>query len=91
MINNGTTPMSLQKEIIDIINDVLMLDGNTDDFDGDTGLLGSIPEFDSIAVVSLVTALEEEFGCAFDDDELNADVFATIGSLTTVVQQKLDE
>jgi len=83
--------MSLQKEIIDIINDVLMLDGNTDDFDGDTGLLGSIPEFDSIAVVSLVTALEEEFGCAFDDDELNADVFATIGSLTTVVQQKLDE
>jgi acyl carrier protein len=83
--------MSLQKEIIDIINDVLMLDGNTDDFDGDTGLLGSIPEFDSIAVVSLVTALEEEFGCTFDDDELNADVFATVGSLTTVVQQKLDE
>lgn len=83
--------MSLQKEIIDIINDVLMLDGNTDDFDGDTGLLGSIPEFDSIAVVSLVTALEEEFGCTFDDDELNADVFATVGSLTSVVQQKLDE
>lgn len=83
--------MSLQKEIIDIINDVLMLDGNTDDFDGDTGLLGSIPEFDSIAVVSLVTAIEEEFGCTFDDDELNADVFATVGSLTSVVQQKLDE
>ncbi len=83
--------MSLQKEIIDIINDVLMLDGNTDDFDGDTGLLGAIPEFDSIAVVSLVTALEEEFGCTFDDDELNADVFATVGSLTSVVQQKLDE
>ncbi|MEZ5529350.1 MAG: acyl carrier protein [Porticoccaceae bacterium] len=83
--------MSLQKEIIEIINDVLMLGGNTDDFDGDTGLLGSIPEFDSIAVVSLVTALEDEFGCTFDDDELNADVFATVGSLTTIVEQKLAE
>ena len=83
--------MSLQKDIIQIIGDVLMLDGQIDDFDGDTGLLGAIPEFDSIAVVSLVTALEEEFGCTFDDDELNADVFATVGSLTKVVEQKLDE
>ena len=82
--------MSLQADIIQIINDVLMLAGQTTEFDSDTGLLGSIPEFDSIAVVSLVTALEEEFGCAFDDDELNADVFATIGSLTKVVEQKLD-
>ena len=50
--------MSLQADIIQIINDVLMLDGQTTEFDSDTGLLGSIPEFDSIAVVSLVTALE---------------------------------
>ena len=49
--------MSLQADIIQIINDVLMLDGQTTEFDSDTGLLGSIPEFDSIAVVSLVTAL----------------------------------
>lgn len=82
--------MSLQDEIIQIIDDVLMLEGQTDDFDADTGLLGAIPEFDSVAVVSLVTALEEEFGVAFDDDELNADVFATVGSLTAVVEQKLD-
>lgn len=82
--------MSLQDEIIQIIDDVLMLDGQSDGFDADTGLLGAIPEFDSVAVVSLVTALEEEFGCAFDDDELNADVFATVGSLTAVVEQKLD-
>jgi acyl carrier protein len=40
-------------------------------------------------VVSLVTAIEEEFGCTFEDDELNADVFATIGSLTKVTEQKL--
>jgi acyl carrier protein len=82
--------MSLQQEIIQIIDDVLMLDGQVDHLDENTGLLGSIPEFDSVAVVSLVTALEEEFGCTFDDDELNADVFATVGSLTKVLEEKLN-
>jgi len=82
--------MSLQQETIQIIDDVLMLEGQVEHFNEDTGLLGSIPEFDSVAVVSLVTALEEEFGCVFDDDELNADVFATVGSLTKVLEQKLN-
>ena len=81
--------MNLLDEIIQIVADVLMLEDQADGFDENTGLLGSIPEFDSVAVVSLVTALEEEFGCTFDDDELNADVFATIGSLTKVTEQKL--
>jgi len=81
--------MNLLDEIIQIVDDVLMLEGQADGFNENTGLLGSIPEFDSVAVVSLVTALEEEFGCTFDDDELNADVFATIGSLTKVTEQKL--
>ena len=82
--------MSLKPETNQISDDVLMLEGQIEHFNGDTGLLGSIPEFDSVAVVSLVTALEEEFGCAFDDDELNADVFATVGSLTKVLEQKLN-
>lgn len=81
--------MKLLPDIIQIVIDVLMLEDQAEEFDENTGLLGSIPEFDSVAVVSLVTALEEEFGCTFDDDELNADVFATIGSLTTVTEQKL--
>lgn len=82
--------MNLQEDIIQIVSEVLMLDGQSDSFDENTALLGAIPEFDSVAVVSLVTALEDEFGCTFDDDELNADVFATIGSLTKTVEQKLD-
>jgi len=81
--------MNLLDEIIQIVADVLMLENQADSFDENTGLLGSIPEFDSVAVVSLVTALEDEFGCTFDDDELNADVFSTIGSLTKVTEQKL--
>ena len=83
--------MSLLEEVAQIVIDVLMLEDQASSFDEHTGLLGSIPEFDSVAVVSLITELENEFGCTFDDDELNAEVFATVGSLTQTLEQKLGE
>jgi acyl carrier protein len=52
-------------------------------------LMGGIPEFDSMAVVTVVTMIEDEFGITIDDDELSADVFATVGTLTTFVSSKL--
>jgi acyl carrier protein len=42
-----------------------------------------------MAVVTLITALEERFDIAFEDDEVGADTFATLGSLTRFVEQKL--
>ena len=52
-------------------------------------LLGNIPELDSMAVVNVITALEEHFGIAVDDDEISAEAFETLGSLTRFVEQKL--
>jgi acyl carrier protein len=52
-------------------------------------LLGALPELDSMAVVSILTALEEHFGFTVDDDEISAETFATLGSLTEFVDQKL--
>ena len=52
-------------------------------------LLGSIPELDSMAVVNLVTALEEHFGITVEDDDISADTFETLGSLTAFVAHKL--
>ena len=82
--------MSLVNEIVVLVRDVLVLGDAADEFDADTGLLGSIPEFDSMAVVSIITALEEEFGCEIEDDEISADVFATIGTLAEFVEGKVD-
>jgi acyl carrier protein len=59
--------------------------------DRSTNLLGSVPELDSMAVVNVITALEEEFGISVADDEINAATFATLGTLTAFVQQKLGE
>lgn len=51
-------------------------------------LLGSLPELDSMAVVSVITALEERFDILFDDEDINARTFATLGSLTDLVRQR---
>ncbi|RFP19480.1 MULTISPECIES: acyl carrier protein [unclassified Duganella] len=55
----------------------------------DTLLLGSVPELDSMAVVNLIMALEQQFGISVDDDEINARHFFTVGTLAAFVQGKL--
>lgn len=81
--------MNLVHEISTLVRDVLVLGAAADDFDENTGLLGSIPEFDSMAVVSIITALEDEYGFVIEDDEISADVFATVGTLAQFVDCKL--
>jgi len=72
-----------------ILRDTLNLGDRANKLTADTPLLGGLPEFDSMAVVSVVTMLEDELGVTIDDDELSADVFATVGSLTEFVSQKI--
>ena len=57
--------------------------------DENTALLGSVPELDSMAVIALITALEQHFGMTVDDDEIKARHFATLGSLSSFVSRKL--
>ena len=56
---------------------------------GSTPLLGNLPELDSMAVVTVITELEEQFGFVIDDDDLVSDAFETLDTLTLFVTQKL--
>ncbi len=78
-------------EVRDILSDVLSLGERKNFLKVDSNLLGSIPELDSMAVVNVITALEEHFGFMVDDDEISAKTFETLGSLTYFVEQKLAE
>ncbi|WP_066016185.1 acyl carrier protein [Endozoicomonas atrinae] len=66
-----------------ILADLLKLD--TSAFNEQTELLGALPEFDSMAVVGLITAMEETFGIAVNDDDLDAELFETVGSVLSYV------
>lgn len=77
------------EEIRQIVGDVLQLGDRTDGLTAETALLGNIPEFDSMAVVSVITALEEQFGIIVEDDDISAETFETLGNLTDFVNTKL--
>ena len=81
--------MDTRREVLAILDETLSLQGRSDSFTADTVLLGALPEFDSMAVVTVITSLEERFAVTFDDDELDAEVFETVGSLTQFVEEKL--
>ena len=81
--------MNITHEVLSIIDDVLSLQGRTAGFTPETPLLGAIPELDSMAVVALITALEERFGFIVDDDEITSSIFETVGAMTEFVESKL--
>lgn len=81
-------PMDLQQEVLRVLDEVLSLDGRSAAFARDTPLLGAIPELDSMAVVSLITAFEDSFGIAIDDDDIDGDTFATVGALVDFLASK---
>jgi len=81
--------MSISAEVKGILISVLQLKGDNTILQGDTPLLGAFPEFDSMAVVSILTALEERFGFYVDDDEINAQIFETVDSLIEFIEEKI--
>ena len=81
--------MSLQAEVIAILQVTLGVPEGSIEDAADTPVLGAIPEMDSMSVVGILASLEDQYGIMVDDDEIDAEVFATVGSLTAFVESKL--
>lgn len=81
--------MASLEDVRQVVGDVLQLGPRTAELTADTALLGNIPEFDSMAVVSVITMLEEQFGIVVEDDDISAETFETLGGLTDFVNSKL--
>ena len=80
--------MNVTQEVLRVLDEVLSLDGRSAKFTRDTPLLGAIPELDSMAVVSLITSMEDQLGIVVDDDDIDGATFATVGSLVDFVSAK---
>ena len=81
--------MNILKEVSRVLDEVLSLGGRSAAYTRETPLMGAIPELDSMAVVTLITTLEEQFGLVVDDDDIDGSTFATVGSLCDFVASKL--
>jgi acyl carrier protein len=74
-----------------LLRSSLQLGERADRLTEGSALLGAIPELDSMAVVTLITTMEEQYGIQVDDDEISADTFATVGTLARFLADKLGQ
>ena len=81
--------LDTQQEILRILDEVLNLKGRVANMTRESPLLGAIPELDSMALVAVITTLEERFGVSIADDELDGSSFATVGALSDFLATKL--
>ena len=79
----------LLDEVKTVVGRALQLGNRVQGMNESSALLGAIPELDSIAVVNVITALEEHFDITVADDEIGAAAFETLGSLARFVEGKL--
>jgi acyl carrier protein len=86
--------MSFSQDTLDrvrvVIVKTLKIQNRADTLDASTELFGSMPELDSMAVVSLAVALEREFDFEIDDEDFTGEVFETIGTLAAFVDGHKD-
>lgn len=77
-------------EVKTVVTKTLGIEARADSLNPATPLLDSLPEFDSMAVLKVILALEERFGVTIDDDEVTGDLFETLGTLAAFVEHKLN-
>lgn len=80
--------MPFTDDVKKLVGETLQIQERMDSFTPQTPLLGHVPELDSMAVVSIMNALEEEFGFTIEDDDITIDCFESIAALADFVNQK---
>lgn len=72
-----------------VLRDVLSIDqARVDAFDRDTGLFGTLPELDSMAVAGVLTELEDRLGILIEDDEVDGAMLESFGALVDFATAK---
>lgn len=85
----AAAPADIAETVRAVLADVLSLNPATAAaLRADTTLFGALPELDSMAVAGLLTELEDRLHIVIDDDDVDADLFETFGSLVAFARAK---
>lgn len=77
------------EELKAIVGGILQIGDRMEAMTAESPLLGAVPEFDSMAVVGVLTTIEESYGIFIEDDEVSAEAFETLGSLLEFVNAQM--
>jgi acyl carrier protein len=83
------TTTSTLDELKTLIAQILGTTDRVASMDASTVLFGGLPELDSMAVVELISMIEERFGFELDDADITADTFETLGTLSTFIESNM--
>lgn len=86
---NAPTDNKLIDRVVAVLGRVLALESQISRISRSTELIGNLPGFDSHSIVALMLELEEEFDIKFEDDEVSAELFASVGALADFVATKV--
>lgn len=75
-------------EVLNLLEDVLILQGRSRQFDAHTPLLGALPELDSMAVTDLLAEMEARWGIVLEDGDIDGQAFQTVGSLHAFIEAR---
>jgi acyl carrier protein len=82
--------MNVEDEVRELLKDVLAIsDARVAAFTDETGLFGSLPELDSMAVAGLLTELEDRLGIIVEDDEVDGELLETFGNFVAFAKRKV--
>ena len=83
------SPLAIESALRGILESAVGKRALPDSLNDASELLGAIPELDSMAVLGVLTQIQDDFGVQIDDDEVSADLFTTFGDLKRFVEAKL--
>ena len=81
------TDATIQDRIKKLICDGLVVGVSFDDLNGNSSLINDL-QLDSIQMIELITKLEGEFSIELEDEDFDFEVFSTIDSLASFVNEK---
>ncbi len=79
----------LVPKVKQIVVEVLELDVPVDSISDEAVIFEGDLAADSIQALEIITGVEDEFGILFDDEELNAELLASVGTLAEATREKL--
>lgn len=89
-MSNVSTP--IENLVREVLRDALGLSAErVARLDSSSGLFGTLPELDSMAVAGLLGELEDRLGIVIDDDEMDADMLESFGALVSFAERKVQK
>jgi acyl carrier protein len=93
----GSASVAIELNQVDIVVRAVLVDvlglspARAEALDDESGLFGTLPELDSMAVANLLTEVEDRLGIIIEDDELDGEMLETFGNLKRFLEAKVAE